>query len=97
MLDFRSRKKKVLPVTLADGSTLSIKMPTKALYEKMETMRKSAGYDELLELSADILSTNTENRVFKPSEVSEMFDLEDIAYLMREYEKFVKGVVANPN
>ena len=97
MLDFRSREKKVLPVTLADGSKLDLRVPTKALYEKMSAISKSAGYDELVELCANILSTNTENRVIKPGEVAGMFDLDDIAYLIREYGSFVKGVVANPN
>lgn len=97
MIDFRSRKKKVLPVTLADGSTLSLRVPTKALYEKMSAISKSAGYDELVELCADILSTNTENRVIEPVEVADTFDLDDISYLIREYGSFVKGVVANPN
>ena len=97
MLDFRSRKKKVLPVTLADGSTLALRTPTKALYEKMTALRKSAEYNDLAELCADILSTNTENRNFAVDEVSDMFDFDDMAYLIQGYGKFVKDIVSDPN
>ena len=97
MLDFRSRKKKTLPVTFADGSTLNLKVPTKALYEQLSAVKASAGYDELADLCAEILSTNAEGRQVEASKVVEMFDIADISYLVQEYAKFVKEVVSNPN
>lgn len=97
MVDFRSRKKKTLPVALPDGAELALKTPSKALFDKIKSISKSAGYDELTGLCADILSTNTQGRAISPADIEGLLDIDDIAYLIREYSKFVKGVISDPN
>ena len=67
MVDFRSRKKKTLPVALPDGAELALKTPSKALF------------------------------AISPADIEGLLDIDDIAYLIREYSKFVKGVISDPN
>lgn len=105
MLDYTVLEKKTLPVKLIDGRVVVLTAPKKALYAKLtaieETLKNTsdalATYDEILQMTADILSNNREGVRFSPTEVDEIMDVEDMALLIFEYGKFAGKVTSNPN
>ncbi len=99
MLDYTKREKKFMAVTLYDGRKILVRPPKKKLYEKLIEYRnkENKNYDDLLALSASILSENLSGYVFKPEEIEEMFDIDDMKALMTEFSAFTNGITKNPN
>ena len=105
MLDYTKREKKVLPVTLINGKTVLLTAPKKALYQKLTALKANLEgssdfgqlYDEILQLTADVLSSNKTGVKFTAEEVDELMDIEDMALLIFEYSKFAGQIVGNPN
>ena len=105
MLDFTTREKKVLPVKLIDGITALLCPPKKALYTKLTALEDKLKdtddvgelYDEVLQLTADILSTNKSGTQFTASDVDAIMDIEDMALLIFEYSKYAGQIVKSPN
>ena len=54
-------------------------------------------YDEVLQLTADILSTNKSGTQFTASDVDAIMDIEDMALLIFEYSKYAGQIVKSPN
>ena len=105
MLDYTTRDKKVLPVKISEDLTLLLRPPKKNLYEKLAAIEDRVNdatdggtvYDEIVELTADILSTNMSRHQFSAAEVEEMFDIEDMAALVYEYAAYAGNILKNPN
>lgn len=105
MLDYTTREKKVLPVKLIDGKTVLLTAPKKSLYTKLTALEsrlkdeKDVGslYDEILQLTADILSSNKTGARFTAADVDERMDIEDMALLIFEYSKYAGQLVGSPN
>lgn len=105
MLDYTTREKKVLPVKLIDGRTALLCPPKKALYTKLTALEDKLKdtddvgelYDEVLQLTADILSTNKSGTQFTASDVDAIMDIEDMALLIFEYSKYAGQIVKSPN
>lgn len=105
MLDYTKQEKKFLSVKLIDETTVFLSVPRKALYSKLTSIEEKinatqdieAIYDELLQLTADILSTNKAGKTFTAADVDALMDIEDMALLIFEYSKFAGSVVKSPN
>ncbi len=105
MLDYTKREKKFLSVKLIDETTLFLGVPRKALYAKLTSIEEKINatqntetiYDELLQLTADILSTNNSGKTFTAAKVDALMDIEDMALLIFEYSKFAGNIVKDPN
>ncbi len=105
MLDYTQRAKKFLSVKLADETTVNIGAPRKKLFSKLAGLEKTLKatkeieplYDEILSVSAEILSNNVSRRTFTPDEVDNLMDIEDMALLIFEFSAFAKGIVNAPN
>ena len=105
MLDYTQRAKKRLAVKLSDEIAVTIGAPKKKLFSKLggheKTLKATTDieplYDEILRVTADILSNNAEHRVFTVDEVDELMDMEDMALLIREFSAFAKGLTNDPN
>lgn len=105
MLDYTKQKKNYLTVKLVDGKTLLLGVPKKSLFTQLSSVQEAmndtdeiaAVYDELLSLSAEILSNNKTAEKFTPEDVDRLMDIEDMALLIREYSKFAGAVVDDPN
>lgn len=105
MLDYTTREKKVLPVKLYDGRTVLLTAPRKSLYTKLSTIQKELQkkddfeelYDEIIQLTADVLSSNKTGAQFTAAEVEDMMDIEDMALLIFEYSKYAGSIIGSPN
>jgi len=105
MLDYTQRTKKVLEVKLADDTILKIGAPKKKLFSRLAGLEKTLKatkeiepmYDDILSVAADVLSNNTERRVFTPDDVDEIMDIEDMALLLRAYSEFAGNIANAPN
>lgn len=105
MLDYTTREKKFLSVKLINGKTVFIGVPKKELFSKIEnfetaikdTEKIETFYDEMLQLTAEILSNNKSGAKFTVEDVNEIMDIEDMALLIREYAVYAGGIVKNPN
>lgn len=105
MLDYTTREKKVLPVKLIDGKTVLLCPPKKALYTKLTEIEDKINatnnvvelYDEVLNLTADILSSNKSGTKFSAADVDAIMDIEDMALLIFEYSNYAGQIVKSPN
>ncbi len=105
MLDYTKREKKFLTVTLADGRTVFIGAPKKALFSRLSDIEKDlkhaedplAAYDEILLITSQILSNNRAKISFSPAEVDELMDIEDMSLLIIEYSRYAQNLLKNPN
>ena len=84
---------------------LYIGVPRKSLFSKLTNLEEylkntteiGPVYDEVLELSAEILSHNRSLKKFTADDVDAVMDIEDMALLIREYSKFAGEIIKNPN
>ena len=105
MLDFTHRPKKVLEVKLSDGRIIKIGAPKKKLFTRLTTLETTlknkdefnSFYDDILSVTADVLSSNSEGIQFTADEVDNLMDIEDTALLLREYAAFAGSLTSAPN
>ena len=105
MLNFQKNEKKFLPVVFENGEQLFLKTPKKKLFSElialktnMETTEEiDSVYDDLLQVTAKVLSTNISGKKVTPDEVDEMFGIEDMALILLEYQNFITSVTSRPN
>lgn len=105
MLDYTTREKKALSVKLIDGKTVLLTAPKKSLYTKLTALESKLKdeqevgqlYDDILQLTADILSSNKTGAKFTAADVDEIMDIEDMALLIFEYSKFAGQLIGSPN
>ena len=81
MLDLSKKQKKFFVVKLTNGTTLSIPSPKKRIFERMTAMNdisldtvSAENINEIYELIAEILSSNTQKKKYTADEVGEMLD-----------------------
>ena len=105
MLDYTQQAKQYLQIKLIDETVLFLGVPKKGLYSKLTSIEEKIKgtndvktiYDELLQLTADILSTNKDGKNFTAADVDKLMDIEDMALLIFEYSKFAGNIVKAPN
>nr|DAL49723.1 MAG TPA_asm: hypothetical protein [Caudoviricetes sp.] len=105
MLDYTTREKKFLSVKLIDGQMVFIGVPKKQLFSRLTHLEENLKnteeieplYDEVLQLTAEILSNNKSGTKFTAEAVDEIMDFEDMALLIREYSAYAGAIVKNPN
>lgn len=105
MLDYTTREKRVLSVKLKDERTVLLCPPKKKLFTKLAEIESKINaaetqaemYDEILQLSADILSSNKSGTKFSAEDVDEIMDIEDMAALIFAYSEYAGKIVKNPN
>lgn len=106
MLDYIALNKKKLNIKLVDGTELKIFMPKKKLFttlNKLQNEISSAQVDDfdkidtIYQLTAEILSNNSEYKKISEDYLSDIFDFEDITIFFTAYMQFVTGVNSDPN
>ena len=105
MLDYTKREKKTLPVKLINEKVVLLTAPKKALFQKLtalegklkDTSDVGELYDEILQVAADILSSNKTGAAFSAADVDELMDIEDMALLIFEYSKYAGQLAGSPN
>lgn len=107
-LDFRSRKKNYLKITLndADETKLSVLQPTKLLFQKMVAMSEEVGnisstdmdaLDEVYAVCAELMNRNKEGIVVSKANLESCLDFEDIVIFLQAYSSFVASIVHGKN
>ena len=104
MLDLSKKQKKFFVVKLTNGTTLSIPSPKKRIFERMTAMNdisldtvSAENINEIYELIAEILSSNTQKKKYTADEVGEMLDFGDINMLLDGYMTFAGYITNDPN
>lgn len=105
MLDYTQQKKNFLSVKLIDETQLFLSVPRKELYSKLVSIEKRMkdmtdiedAYDEITQLTADILSNNKAKIEYDAIAVNELMDIEDMALLITEYSKYAGQAIKSPN
>lgn len=104
MLDLSKKQKKFFVVKLTNGTTLNIPSPKKRIFERMTAMNdisidtvSAENINEIYELIAEILSSNTQKKKYTADEVGGMLDFEDINLLLNGYMEFAGYIVDDPN
>ena len=110
VLNFNTTKKQYLTVTLPDekNTTLMVCMPTKALFEELDSIKHSFGsannneslnqaLEDLYDLVARIMSRNKGGVKITKEDLENCLDFEDIVLFFQSYLTFVNGVKTSKN
>lgn len=106
MLDFRKAVKRYMQISMIDDKNILVRMPTKAVFEKlmaMESLMKSLdldnldAVDQIYSIASEILSNNMKGEYISTEYIAELMDIEDITLLMQSYIAFCTGQAASPN
>lgn len=105
VLDYSKVQKRVLPVTLRDGTALSLEMPKKRVFTKLLQASKTLSslsdseetINEIFGVAAEILSSNTQRKEISAEYVAENLDFDDVSVLLNAYMSFVGLLKNDPN
>lgn len=111
VLNFNTAKKQYLTVTLPDekNTTLMVCMPTKSLFEELDSIKHSFSSDknteesldqvlgELYDLVARVMSRNKVGVKITKKDLEKCLDFEDIVIFFRSYMTFVNSVKSSKN
>ena len=105
--DFNKFKRTFFNVTLKDGTTLQVKMPTKNTFGKVQALRTLQDddgadvadvIDTMAGVMADCLNNNLNGVKVDQEMIAEEYDIEEMtAFIGEYYEKFVGTIQNNPN
>lgn len=105
--NFNKIKRTYFNVTMKNGKTLQVKMPTKNTFGKVQALSRlqqdenadiSDVIDTMAGVMADCLSNNLESERINPETIAADYDIEEMTSFIAEYyEKFVGGIQNNPN
>lgn len=100
-LNLKTRQKKCLIITFPDDKKISVLMPTKAMFEELQSLKDemlSATADDLYDLAAKLLSRNLENETITNEYLSNVLeDFEDLQTLFKYYLAFIQSSADDPN
>ena len=105
--DFNKIKRSFFNVTMKDGQTLQVKMPTKRTFGKVQALRTLQDddgadvadvIDTMAGVMADCLNNNLNGVKVDQEMIAEEYDIEEMtAFIGEYYEKFVGTIQNNPN
>ena len=105
--DFNKIKRSFFNVTMKDGQTLQVKMPTKRTFGKVQALRdlqsnEDADVQDVIDtiagVMADCLNNNLNGVVVDQKMIAAEYDIEEMtAFIEEYYDKFVSGIQNNPN
>ncbi len=105
--DFNKFKRTFFNVTLKDGTSLQVKMPTKNTFGKVQALRTLQDddgadvadvIDTMAGVMADCLNNNLNGVKVDQEMIAEEYDIEEMtAFIGEYYEKFVGTIQNNPN
>ena len=105
--NFNKIKRTFFTVTLKDGQSLQVKMPTKNTFGKVQALRslqedENADVEDVIDtmagVMADCLNNNLSGYKVDPETIAAEYDIEEMtAFIADYYEKFVGGIQNNPN
>lgn len=91
MLDLCVKNKSFMEIKLENEEVLHILPPKRKLIAKLEGMKDAKVTDELYDAIADVLSNNTDGKVFHIDDLDD-FGVDEIAEILNVYVEFIKSI-----
>lgn len=97
MLDFSTRKQKILDLRLKDGTLLQLMVPKAKDYDEIMDFRNNGKNVQIIPNTTKILNQNMQGTEFTEEQIGEMFDVAELSLICAEYVEFVTEAIQNPN
>ena len=105
--NFNKIKRTFFNVTLKDGQSLQVKMPSKNTFSKVQALTElqadeNAAVEDVMDtmagVMADCLSNNLNGVTIDAATIAADYDLEEMtAFITDYYDKFIGSIQNNPN
>lgn len=97
MLDFSTRKQKIMDLKLKDGTLLQLIVPKAKVYDEIMDFKNTGKNVQIVPNTTKILNQNTQGMQFTEEQVEEMFDVAELSLICTEYIEFVIEAIKDPN
>mgnify|MGYP001112959992 FL=1 len=97
MLDFSTRKQKIMDLKLKDGTLLQLIVPRAKVYDEIMDFKNTGKNVQIVPNTTKILNQNTQGMQFTEEQVEEMFDVAELSLICTEYIEFVIEAIKDPN
>lgn len=87
---FKNVKKVTWPVEMPDGTQLTIRQPTKADADVLQSVLNTTDIEEIYAGVTYILNCNLEGVVIEQKELEALFDFQDLTAFLQEYTNFLQ-------
>lgn len=97
MLDFSTRKQKIMDLKLKDGTLLQLVVPKARIYDEIMDFKNTGKNVQIIPNTTKILNQSTQGMQFTEEQVEEMFDVAELSLICTEYIEFVTEAIKDPN
>ena len=97
MLDFSTRKQKIMDLKLKDGTLLQLIVPRAKVYDEIMDFKNTGRNVQIVPNTTKILNQNTQGMQFTEEQVEEMFDVAELSLICTEYIECVTEAIKDPN
>lgn len=97
MLDFSTRKQKIMDLRLKDGTLLQLIVPRAKAYDEIMDFKNTGKNVQIIPNTTKILNQNTQGMQFTEEQVGELFDVAELSLICTEYIEFVTEAINDPN
>ena len=97
MLDFSTRKQKIMDLKLKDGTLLQLEVPKARIYDEIMDFKTTGKNVQIIPNTTKILNQNAQGMQFTEEQVEEMFNVVELSMICTEYIEFVTNAISDPN
>lgn len=96
-VDFSRRQKRYITFKLPNSIKIDVEEPNMQIIAEAQDAQESNSMHDLVRVIRHILNRNRQKKIFKAEEISAMFSLSDLTFLLEQYVQFAKGIQNDPN
>lgn len=97
MLDFSTRKQKIMDLKLKDGTLLQLIVPRAKAYDEIIDLKNTGKHVQIIPNTTKILNQNAQGMQFTEEQVEAMFNVAELSLICTEYIEFVTDAINDPN
>lgn len=97
MLDFSTRKQKIMDLKLKDGTLLQLIVPRAKAYDEIIDLKNTGRNVQIIPNTTKILNQNAQGMQFTEEQVETMFNVAELSMICTEYIEFVTEAINDPN
>ena len=97
MLDFSTRKQKIMDLKLKDGTLLQLIVPRAKAYDEIMDFKNTGRNVQIVPNIVKILNQNEQGMEFTEEQVEAMFNVAELSLICTEYIEFVTDAINDPN
>ncbi len=97
MLDFSTRKQKIMDLKLKDGTLLQLIVPRAKDYDEIIDLKNTGRNVQIIPNTTKILNQNAQGMQFTEEQVEAMFNVAELSMICTEYIEFVTEAINDPN